>query len=112
MEKPIFTITGNETGKKYKIYLNGDVEGFDEDVSIFNQIPSTMSSDTTLRQEDLINRLFKKLQDLTEEYGYSKDYFFLSNPERTFKSVDEHSVLAKPNFSIRTVQCSKAKEDK
>ena len=113
MTKPIFTITGKESGKIYKIYLNGTVEGFDEDVSIFNQIPTYMSKEVHTNRVGDLHKLVEKISEYIDYFPCEKleDYFSVNRKASSY-SVDEHSLLSKPNFSIRTVECSKAKEDK
>ena len=112
MEKPIFTITGKETNKVYKIYLNGKVTGFDEDVSIFNQIPSSMNWEVSTMKEKIFHSIVKKLSEVITDFGFGVENFYSVNSERALKSSEEQSKLSKPNFSLRTVQSSKTKVEK
>ena len=112
MEKPIFTVKTKETNKKYEIYLNGNVVGFDEDVSIFNQIPSSMNWEVSTMKEKIFHSLVEKLSEVITGFGFDVKTFYSVNSERALKSSEEQSKLSKPNFSLKTVQSSKAKVEK
>ena len=110
--KPIFKITGKDSGKVYKIYLNGNVEGFDEDVAIFNQIPSIMGNDAEIRVRQIFVDALTNLGKTMENFGYKPEYFYSVNENTISEVSSSHSVLESPNFSIASVQSSSAKEDK
>ena len=70
MEKPIFIITTSETNKTYKIYLNGTVEGFDEDVHISNFVPSIISREQAIVKHNLLIDMVNQQSSFIKEHGW------------------------------------------
>ena len=112
MKESIFKITTKDSNKVYDIYLNGNVKGFDEDISIFNQIPSSMNWEVSTMKEKIFHSIVKRLGEVITDFGFDVETFYSVNSDRALKSSEEQSKLSKPNFSLRTVQSSKAKVEK
>ena len=103
MEKPIFIITGKDTGKAYKIYLNGNVEGFDEDVHISNYIPSIFLRELAIVKHNLLVDVVNQQSEFIENQGWDVDHFY-SSKER--KSISDGVLQGEKLYSCKTVHKS------
>ena len=108
MEKPIFTITTSETNKVYKIYLNGNVEGFDEDIHISNLVPSIISREQALVKYNLLIDMVKQQSNFIEKQGWEVENFYSSKEP---KSIDDGVLQGKKLYSFNTVHKSSTTSD-
>jgi len=86
---PIFEITTLETGKHIKIYLDGRVEGFGEEISIFNLIPSVWNGKAVRAKHDILLAASKSLAKIITDDGWKIETFYSDVESKSFNSSGE-----------------------
>lgn len=100
MENPIFIIKTSETNKTYKIYLDGNVEGFDEDVYISNFVPSIISREQAIIKHNLLVDMVNQQSKFIENNGWNTGYFYST---KELKSIFDGSLQGEKLYSFNTV---------
>ena len=98
MKEPIFKRITKDTNKVYEIHSNGNVIGFDEEVSVFNQIPYTLNLEVVTMEEKMLHCIVKKLSEVITDFGFNVETFYSVNSERALKSSEKQSKLSELNF--------------
>jgi len=83
---PIFTIETMETGKTYKIYIDGRVKGFGEKVKIFNRIPMVCGQKVNMNEHDILLSVSKALAEVIENFGWQSETFYSDVKSRSLHS--------------------------
>lgn len=79
-KEPIFEITTLESNKKIAIYYDGRVEGFGENIRVFNLIPAIDAANVARAKHDLILEMVKASAKIIVDNG--------GTPDRYLKDVD------------------------
>lgn len=108
MGKPIFTITTSKTNKTYNIYLDGHVEGFDEDISISNFVPSLLSTERAKAQNNLLINMINQQRKFIQDCGFSAERLYSSKED---KSISDGVAQGEKLYSFKTVHKSKTTSD-
>jgi len=89
MNKPIFKVTCENTNKVYKIYEDGKVEGFGENIRIQNYIPSRMIDQENALKHDILLHLTKNLADTISEFGFTPENIYSNYDSTPFRSFGQ-----------------------
>ena len=107
---PIFTIETLKSGKTYKIYLDGRVEGFGEKVKIFNRVPMVCNQKTNMSDHDIFLSVSKAFAEVIENSGWDIDTFYSDTESKSLYSESEQEeVLYKGLATIFSPSLSEKK---
>ena len=88
---PIFEIQTLDTGKNIKIYLDGRVDGFGEEIKVFNLIPAVCDSKRARSNHDILLNTAKALAKVITDNGWDLNTFYSDTELKSFASSGEHS---------------------